>query len=98
MRILRTVATSGEWPALGNGEPMLPIVDTDTHLAEPPDLWTNRVSKKWADVVPRVVRDEKRNFDRWVIGDRKLTGVASWATAGWPEYPPSFPPTQDEAF
>jgi predicted TIM-barrel fold metal-dependent hydrolase len=77
---------------------MLPIVDTDTHLAEPPDLWTKRVSKKYLDVAPRVVRDEKRNFDRWVIGDRKLTGVSSWATAGWPEYPPSFPPTREAAF
>jgi predicted TIM-barrel fold metal-dependent hydrolase len=77
---------------------MLPIVDTDTHLAEPPDLWTSRVSKKWADVMPRVVHDEKRNFDRWVIGDHKVTGVSGWATAGWPEYPPSFPPTQAEAF
>jgi predicted TIM-barrel fold metal-dependent hydrolase len=77
---------------------MLPIVDTDTHLAEPPDLWTSRVSRKWADIAPRVVHDERHNFDRWVIGDRKVTGVSSWATAGWPEYPPSFPPTQAEAF
>jgi predicted TIM-barrel fold metal-dependent hydrolase len=45
-----------------------------------------------------VIRDERHNFDRWVIGDRKLTGVSSWATAGWPEYPPSFPPTMDDAF
>lgn len=77
---------------------MIPIIDTDTHLAEPPDLWTKRLSRKYADQAPRVIRDERRNFDRWLIGGRKLTGVGSWATAGWPEYPPSFPPTQEDAF
>jgi hypothetical protein len=23
------------------------IVDTDTHVTEPPDLWTSRVPKEW---------------------------------------------------
>ena len=76
---------------------MLPIVDSDTHLAEPPDLWTDRLSSKWGDLVPHVFRDERRQEDRWLIGDRKVTGVANWATAGWSEYPPSHPKTVDEA-
>jgi hypothetical protein len=26
----------------------IPVVDTDTHITEPPDLWTSRMSKqKW---------------------------------------------------
>jgi predicted TIM-barrel fold metal-dependent hydrolase len=76
---------------------MLPIIDCDTHLAESPTLWTDRLASKWGDLIPRVVHDERRKMDRWQIGDRRVTGVANWATAGWPEYPPSFPPTKEQA-
>ena len=30
------------------------VVDTDTHLTEPRDLWTSRAPAKYADRVPRV--------------------------------------------
>jgi len=30
------------------------IIDADTHLTEPPDLWTARAPAKYADRVPRV--------------------------------------------
>jgi predicted TIM-barrel fold metal-dependent hydrolase len=74
------------------------VVDADTHIAEPPDLWTSRMSKKkWGDLIPHLVYDERLGFDRWMVGDRKLTGVANWAVAGWPEHPPSFPRTIEEA-
>ncbi len=33
----------------------IPVIDIDTHIAEPEDLWTSRVSKKWGDLVPHVV-------------------------------------------
>ncbi len=74
-----------------------PIIDVDSHIAEPPDLWTSRLPSKWADVAPRVVTDEKRGFDRWVVGDRKLSGVSGFAVAGWHEHPPKFPPTMAQA-
>ena len=32
----------------------LKVIDTDTHVSEPPDLWTSRVPAKWNDVVPHV--------------------------------------------
>jgi predicted TIM-barrel fold metal-dependent hydrolase len=76
---------------------MLPIIDSDTHLAEAPDLWTSRLSKRWGDAIPRVIHDERRGEDRWLIGGRKVTGVANWATAGWPEYPPSHPMKMEDA-
>src|SRR5580693_5021365 len=25
------------------------VIDTDTHLVEPPDLWTSRMSSRWGD-------------------------------------------------
>src|ERR1700722_1883262 len=74
------------------------IVDTDTHLMEAPDLWTSRLSaQKWGDDIPHLVYDERHQRDRWVIGGRKLTGVANWAVAGWSEFPPSYPPRMEDA-
>jgi hypothetical protein len=29
------------------------VIDADTHLTEPHDLWTSRAPKQWADRVPR---------------------------------------------
>lgn len=75
----------------------LVVIDADSHVTEPPDLWTSRLGKQWIDQAPRVVRDEKRGFDRWWVGDKRLGGVAASAAAGWHEYPPAFPPTLDEA-
>jgi predicted TIM-barrel fold metal-dependent hydrolase len=77
--------------------PTLDMIDTDSHLSEPPDLWTLRLDPKWRDVAPRVIFDEKAGFERWVVGNRKLTGVAGFACAGYSEHPPKFPKTQAEA-
>ncbi len=30
------------------------VIDTDTHISEPADLWTSRVAAKWKDAVPSV--------------------------------------------
>jgi predicted TIM-barrel fold metal-dependent hydrolase len=43
------------------------------------------------------VFDERHGRERWVIGGRAVTAVANWAAAGWREYPPSFPPSLQEA-
>jgi predicted TIM-barrel fold metal-dependent hydrolase len=34
--------------------PTFPIIDADSHVTEPPDVWTARVSSKWGDLVPHV--------------------------------------------
>jgi predicted TIM-barrel fold metal-dependent hydrolase len=41
------------------------VIDVDTHVTEPPDLWTSRVPGKWRDLVPRVETIKGREF--WVI-------------------------------
>jgi predicted TIM-barrel fold metal-dependent hydrolase len=69
----------------------LPIIDVDTHLSEPPDLWTSRMPAKWGDRIPRLELDERRGEERWVVAGHRLTGVANWAFAGWHDYPPSHP-------
>jgi predicted TIM-barrel fold metal-dependent hydrolase len=53
------------------------IIDSDTHLTEPPDLWTSRLPSAWGDQVMHVRWDEKRRADVWVVGDDAVG--AAWA-------------------
>jgi hypothetical protein len=69
----------------------IPIIDTDTHVVEPPDLWTSRLSAKWGDLVPHVKWDEDKAEEGWFIGDNRLGPVGGAAMAGWTEYPPFHP-------
>ena len=69
------------------------VTDTDTHVIEPYDLWTSRVSTvKWGDKVPHVRWDESRQADLWFSGDDLLGPAASAAQAGWKDAPPQHPP------
>lgn len=78
--------------------PPIGVIDTDAHISEPPDLWTSRISsQKYGDQIPRLERDTKNGLDRWLIGGKLLTGVSGWAMAGWKDFPPSFPPTMEDA-
>jgi predicted TIM-barrel fold metal-dependent hydrolase len=67
------------------------VADADSHVIEPADLWTSRVSPKWGDLVPHVKFHERRQEDVWYVDDKKLYGVGAFAQAGWPEFPPSHP-------
>ena len=69
----------------------IPVIDADTHLVEPPDLWTSRMSSKWGDLVPHVVWDEQNGDEAWFIGDQRVSSVGGAAMAGWSEYPPDHP-------
>jgi predicted TIM-barrel fold metal-dependent hydrolase len=74
------------------------IVDCDTHIIEPYDLWTSRVPAKWIDDVPKVVWDEERKQDVWTMpGRHPMAAAAGSAMAGWKEYPPNRPPTLADA-
>ncbi len=75
----------------------LKVVDTDTHVTEPPDLWTSRLPSKWAMYAPRVELDPDISEPRWRIGEWWLTPVAWFSSAGWPEFYPGHPPTLEEA-
>ena len=67
------------------------IIDADSHITEPADVWTARVPAKFRDDVPHVVK--KGAADVWVLGDKSLTPVGVTAPAGWPTFPPEYPPT-----
>jgi len=74
------------------------IIDVDSHVSEPPDLWTARVSvTKWGSLVPHVRRDADTGEDFWYLGERRLMGVGAAAIAGWQDYFPSHPPTLEQA-
>ena len=72
------------------------VVDADSHLTEPPDLWTARLPQKWLDKGPRVEVEPSTGLARWRIGDHWCAGVGTQSQAGWSEFPPSFPPTWDQ--
>jgi uncharacterized protein len=73
------------------------IIDTDTHLVEPPDLWTSRMSKKWGDLVPSVRWDDDAQEEAWFVGDQRLAPVGAAAQAGWHEFPPAHPRRWEDA-
>src|ERR1035441_6120611 len=72
------------------------VVDADSHVTEPPDLFTSRVARKWADVVPRVETHPRTHHSHWRIGDSWVQSVGFFAMAGWNDYPPFSPFELDE--
>jgi predicted TIM-barrel fold metal-dependent hydrolase len=90
--------TTDERQASGDVVASVPIIDVDSHVSEPPDLWTARVSTaRWGTLVPHVRRDVSTGEDFWYIGDKRLMGVGAAAIAGWRDFFPSHPPTLAEA-
>jgi predicted TIM-barrel fold metal-dependent hydrolase len=75
----------------------LRVIDADSHVVEPPDLWTSRMSSKFGDLVPHVVFNEARGLEMWRIGDHDVSPVGGPAMAGWHEWPPSHPPRFEDA-
>jgi uncharacterized protein len=74
------------------------IIDTDTHIIEPYDLWTSRVStQRWGDMVPHVEWSEGEQQDVWMFGSTVLQAAAGSAMAGWREFPPGKPPRMEDA-
>jgi len=73
------------------------VIDTDTHVVEPPDLWTSRLPARWGDLVPHVEWDDANDEEAWFVGGQRLAPVGGAAQAGWPEYPPLHPRRWDDA-
>jgi hypothetical protein len=60
------------------------IIDADTHLTEPHDLWTSRAPRKYADRVPQVREVKGRSM--WTI-DGEVFGNAVGASVILPTAP-----------
>lgn len=74
-----------------------PIIDTDTHVTEPPDLWTSRLPKKYGDQVLHVKMHPKYNMEYWFIGDKAVFSAWGSANYGYPGGSLSIPPKRDES-
>jgi hypothetical protein len=73
------------------------VIDVDTHITEPPDVWTSRLATKFQERAPRMVRDPKTGWDVWKIGDGTApVTVGHTAVAGWKEPFPAAPRTFEE--
>lgn len=73
------------------------VIDTDTHIVEPYDLWTSRISvAKYGDKVPHVKWDPATQEDAWYFGDARQRAAAGMCMAGWHEYPPKRPQRLDQ--
>ena len=68
------------------------VIDVDTHLTEPPDVWTARVASKWGDLVPHIERRDGE--DVWLIGERVILKPGQVSMAGFdgtvPEHPATY--------
>jgi predicted TIM-barrel fold metal-dependent hydrolase len=72
----------------------LKVIDVDTHLTEPDGVWTDRVSSKWGDAVPRVERQNGR--DVWVVRGERFASPGPSSMAGFDGYFPDTPATFDD--
>jgi predicted TIM-barrel fold metal-dependent hydrolase len=73
------------------------IIDTDSHVIEPVDLWTSRLPKSWGDRVMHVKWNEQAGADMWYIGDQPIFRAWAGAMWGWDQPFPSSPATLAEA-
>ncbi len=46
------------------------IISSDSHVVEPPDLWTKRMDPRFGDHIPHL--DEGETFDRWYCGGQQM--------------------------
>lgn len=74
----------------------VPIVDSDTHVTEPLDLWLSRLPSKWREIAPQVRFDEATSTNRWRVGDQWLAPVGNFSLAGYDKFGPQSPPTFEE--
>lgn len=70
------------------------VIDIDTHITEPAEVWTARVSGKWGDKVPHIRRIEGR--DMWFIGDQPSGGPGFYTMAGHHDTYPNVPMGYDD--
>ena len=72
------------------------VIDVDTHITEPPDLFSSRLPSKFKGKAP-TIQTNAQGSEEWVVGNMSpITPVGHTATAGWKEPFPSAPASFDE--
>jgi uncharacterized protein len=59
------------------------IIDADSHLTEPADVWTARVPQKYADRVPHVERNQE-GAEVWILDGTQIATVGQTAAGANP--------------
>jgi predicted TIM-barrel fold metal-dependent hydrolase len=62
------------------------VIDVDTHVTEPADLWTSRVPQKWRDRVPHIER--VNGTEVWVTDGKPGLAPGQVSMAGFDGTPP----------
>jgi len=70
------------------------VIDVDTHITEPPDTWTARVSSRWGDDIPHV--EQIDGVDVWMVSGRRWSKPGNTAMAGFDGTLPDGPLTYDD--
>ena len=78
----------------------VPIIDSDAHVGEPPDLWIDRIeatNEEQRRLIPSVrFNDDKKRLE-WYVGGEFVSTAPSGTSLGWREPPPANPPTFEDA-
>ncbi|MQF68839.1 amidohydrolase [SAR202 cluster bacterium AD-804-J14_MRT_500m] len=57
------------------------VISSDSHVLEPPDLWTSRMHSKWGDRIPKVIAGQ--DADHWVVDGEEMGIIGTFgASAG----------------
>jgi predicted TIM-barrel fold metal-dependent hydrolase len=70
------------------------VIDIDTHLTEPADVWTSRLGSVWGDRIPHIRRVD--GTDLWFVGDTVVGMPGAYSMAGHTGTPPDFRKNYDE--
>jgi predicted TIM-barrel fold metal-dependent hydrolase len=57
-----------------------PLISSDSHIVEPPDLWAERLDRRYRDRAPRVV--EEADADWWFVDGVRTNSFQGGAQAG----------------
>jgi predicted TIM-barrel fold metal-dependent hydrolase len=72
------------------------VIDVDSHVSEPADVWTSRVPAKWRDAAPRIKKDPTSGKEVWWIGGEPTLPVGMTAIAGFDGTLPDCPDTMED--
>ena len=70
------------------------VIDVDTHVTEPRDVWTARMPKKWGERVPHIERID--GADVWMADGERIASPGTTSMAGWKGVIPDCPPTYED--
>ena len=61
-----------------------PLISADSHFVEPPNMWAERIDRRFRDRAPRAVRLDGKPSEYFVCEDLAPAPVAAFFSAGVP--------------